>query len=286
MKITQKNPLLGAHMSAAGGVKNALIAGESIGCTAIQIFTASNRRWSYNLIKDDDVKDYLDHKKKSPIQVVISHASYLINLGSPKKEVVDKSIKALKAELQRCDQLEIPYVVLHPGSRLDSKEQDALMQIATNLTTIITETTSKCVILLETMAGQGSSVGNTFQQLATILNNTPAKKIGICLDTCHIFAAGYNISDEDHYKQTIKQFDQIIGLEKLKAIHLNDSKKECGSCVDRHEHIGAGKIGLQAFKFIMNDTRFISIPKILETPKESSLKDDIRNLSELKKLIK
>lgn len=286
MKITHNNPLLGAHMSIAGGPKNALIAGESIGCTAIQIFTASNRQWSFAPVKDADVTGYLEYKKTSSIQSIISHASYLINLGSPEKLTVEKSIKALEAELNRCDQLNIPFLVMHPGAHLDTGVDACLERIAENINTILETTKFSCSILLENTAGQGTNVGYTFEQLATIRKHIHHKKrVGICFDTCHACAAGYNFSTQSSYKKLWDDFDAAIGLENLKAIHMNDSKKAIGSHVDRHEHIGEGAIGLDAFSYIMNDKRFLMIPKILETPKDETLRDDIRNLATLKSLL-
>lgn len=286
MKITKKNPLLGAHMSISGGVKNALISGESIGCTAVQLFTANNRQWSLKTINKNDVQEFLEHKKTSPIQIVVSHASYLINLGSPNKDVAEKSIRALEAELQRCDQIGVPYTVIHPGASLGTDESKCLDRIAKNLSTALENSPGQCMVLLENTAGQGSNLGYNFEQLATIMKNTsPKKRIGVCFDTCHAFAAGYDFRDKKSYNTLWKDFDSIVGLEHLKVIHLNDSKKECGSRVDRHEHIGEGKIGKEGFKHIMNDNRFIDIPKILETPKEKDLKDDVKNLATLKKLV-
>lgn len=286
MKISKHNPLLGAHMSIAGGPKNALIQGESIGCTAIQIFTASNRQWSFGAIKEDDALNYLEYKKASSIDMVISHVSYLINLGNPNNALVKKSRDALEAELHRCDQLEIPFAVLHPGAHLDQDIEICLETISENINIVLEKTKSSCSILLENSAGQGTNIGYTFEQLAAIHKKIHHKKqIGICIDTCHAFAAGYNFSTQDSYKKFWDDFDSIIGLEHLKAIHINDSKKGQGSRIDRHENIGDGALGLAPFSYIMNDSRFIMVPKILETPKDKTLADDVRNLATLRKLI-
>lgn len=287
MKISKKNPLLGAHMSIAGGVKNALIRGESIGCTAIQIFTANNRQWSLQKISDDQVQEYLDYKKQSSIQSVISHAIYLLNVGSENTDIAQKSRDALEMELIRCDQLEIPCTVLHPGAHVQSTEEQCLERIAANINLVLNKNNTSCMILLENMAGQGSSIGHAFEQLAQIIDAIENKKrIGVCFDTCHAFAAGYNFTTDNGYKKMWDDFDASVGLKYLKAIHLNDSKKACGARVDRHDHIGQGLIGLEAFTLIMNDDRFVHIPKILETPKEKDLEDDVRNLKILRNLIR
>lgn len=285
----QKNHrlLLGGHMSIAGGFEQAVIRGESIGCTAIQIFTKSNRQWQAKEITQDAINLFEQTLKNSPISQsnVVTHATYLINIGSPDKEIGHKSAVALAEELNRCHQLGIPYLVLHPGSHVDSGEQACLERIAHNLDKILTHDTGKTTILLENMAGQGSTVGYTFDQLATIRSGVSHKKrIGFCFDTCHAFASGYNFRTPTTYKAMWEQFDAIIGLEHLKAIHLNDSKKELGSRVDRHEEIGKGMLGLEPFKLLFNDPRFFDIPKILETPKDT-LEDYAHNMKVLKNLI-
>ncbi len=288
MHITKKNPLLGAHMSISGGVKNALVAGEAIGCTAIQIFTANNRQWSFNPIDDGDANAFLELKKTSSIQFIMSHACYLINIGSPDHEIAKKSKHALIAELQRCAQLQIPYATFHPGARLTSTEDSCLERIAENLDESLEATkNTHCSLLLENTAGQGSNVGYTFEQLATIRSKASHKtRIGVCLDTCHAFAAGYNFTTKESYHALWQTFDQIIGFEHLKAIHMNDSKKGVGSRVDRHEHIGKGAIGLEGFACLMNDNKLIHVPKILETPKDETLADDVMNMATLRDLVR
>ena len=277
--------LFGAHMSIAGGIHLALERGESIGCTAIQIFTKSNRQWSAKKLITQDSNAFKTALKQSPIKSVIAHATYLINIGSPKKEIYQKSIKALALELQRCDQLGVPYLVLHPGSHLGTGEEECLQRIANNLNDVFDKAPGKTKILLETMAGQGSSVCYAFEHIAEILSKSAFKKrLGVCFDTCHAFVAGYDLRTKKTYEDTWKEFDKIIGLKKLKAIHLNDSKKELGSRVDRHEDIGKGTLGLEPFKLLFNDERFFDIPKILETPKDD-LKNDLRNMETIKKLI-
>lgn len=278
--------LLGAHMSIAGGLHNALTAGESIDCTAIQLFTHSNRQWALKPLTAQEIERYLDCLKDSPIQIVIAHASYLLNIGSPNIATRTRSTQALIEELERCQHLKIPYLVLHPGAALTSSPEECMQHISDQINQVLEAVPGNSMILLENAAGQGSTVGSTFEQLAQIRKNIHHKtRIGICFDTCHAFVAGYNFSTRKSYTEMWDQFDTIIGLEHLKVIHLNDSKKGLNSHVDRHDHIGAGKIGLEAFKLIMNDIRFSKIPKILETPKDKNLEHDIENLTTLKNLL-
>ncbi len=283
-----KNLLIGAHLSIAGGFWQALVRAHSIGATCVQIFTKSNRQWAAKKIDDDDIKKFLSYQKELDIKMVVAHASYLINLGSEKKEMQEKSIKAVADELQRCEKLGIPYLVLHPGSNPSQDISQTCLQIGHNLNKAFAISNTKhTMILLETMAGQGSTIGKTFENLAKIIKGVKNKKhVGICIDTCHLFAAGYNFDDEKSYKQLWKKFDTIIGLSKIKVIHMNDSKKELGSHVDRHEHIGKGKIKTTAFKLIMNDKKFAKVAKIIETPKSTEdLKHDKENLDILKSYI-
>lgn len=286
MKTIDPTALLGAHLSIAGGYEKALHRGEELKCTTVQIFTASNRQWSYKLCEQHKVEKYLQYKKITPIKTVISHASYLINLASVKADLVTKSIKALTAETQRCAQLEIPYIVLHPGSALHLTEKEAIHNIAKNLTTVLQNSPENVTILLETMAGQGTTVGSTFEQLAAIRHALPMPhQVGICLDTCHVFAAGYSFDTQSSYNEMWHDFDNILGLETLKVIHLNDSQHSRGSRLDRHEHIGKGKIETKSFELIMNDERLAHIPKILETPKGSQNEKDEENLKTLRNMI-
>lgn len=262
-----KKILVGAHISGAQSLHLAFDRGESIGCTAMQIFTKSNRSWADKPLTQEQIENFITRWKTSSIESVITHASYLINIGSNKPDVEHKAVKALIDEVTRCQQLEIPYLVLHPGSHLGAGEEACIKQIAHNLDKVLDKCDGKTMILLETMAGQGTNIGNTFEQLAAIRSLSEHKnKIGFCLDTCHIFTAGYDLSNEENYKKIIKSFDEIIGLNNLKAIHLNDSKTACGSRVDRHESLGKGQISLKIFEYIMKDKRLADIPKILETP--------------------
>ena len=277
--------LLGAHMSIAGGLSEALIRGASIGCTAIQIFTKSNRQWAPKEPTQEEISLFAKTQKETGITQVIAHASYLINMGSPDPDIHRKSVIAATKELKVCEDLGIPFLVIHPGSYTTSTPEQAIVAIAQGVEKILHHVPGSSMILLETMAGQGTVIGRTFKELAAIRELISDKhRVGICLDTCHVFAAGYNIATEMGYASLWKDFDKTIGLSHLKAFHLNDSKKECGSCVDRHEDIGKGEIGLEGFRLLMNDERFFSLPKILETPK-ADLLDDAKNMATLKKLL-
>lgn len=273
-------------MSIAQNFGNALELGESIGCTAIQIFTKSNRQWAAKKISDEQVAAFQEALKTTSVKSVITHATYLINIGSPDSAISKKSTTALIDELERCSLLTIPFLVLHPGASLKSNEQECLERIAENINEALAKTPHTTTLLLETMAGQGSTVGNSFEQLAFIRERVETKKrLGVCFDTCHAFVAGYDFRTIESYNKMWEKFDATIGLANLKAIHLNDSKKELGSHVDRHEDIGKGQLGTKAFELLINDERFFDIPKILETPKTVGLLEDKRNIDVIKNLI-
>ncbi len=260
--------LLGAHVSIAGGFFKAIDEGIEIGCTAIQIFTKSNRQWAAKPIEQDDAHKFIQAQKNSPIKTVIAHASYLINLGSLRHDVQKKSLDALIDEIERCHLLQIPYLVVHPGTVNPVNKEDNLRAIG-DLINDAVQATKDCstTVLIETMAGQGNSAGSSFEELALMIGQVENKKrIGVCFDTCHVFVAGYDFSTQTTYTATFEKFDSLIGLHYLKAFHINDSKKELNSRVDRHENIGEGMIPLKAFTMIMNDPAFAMIPKIVETP--------------------
>lgn len=276
--------LLGAHMSIAGGLDKAVLSGASIGCSTIQIFTKSNRQWSAKKLSNTEIDIYKETLTKVSINPIIAHTAYLINIGSPNNDIEKKSIASLAEEIERCNQLSIPYLVLHPGSYVDGNRHDCLERIIENLNTVI-QKKDTTMVLLELMAGQGSTVCSTFEELEYIYKRMDNKKnIGICFDTCHAWAAGYDFSTTQTYENMWRHFDATLGLENLKVIHINDSKSRRGSHLDRHETIGKGTIGLDAFEMMMNDTNLFDIPKILETPK-NSLEDDIYNMNILKELI-
>lgn len=269
MSVSEKKTklLLGGHMSIAGGLHKAFARGESINCNAMQIFTKNNRQWQAKPLTQDNINTFKTAAKNSTIKHIVVHASYLINIGSPDSIMAQKSTHALAQELQRCEQLGIKYLILHPGSHLKSEENICLDQIASNIDAVLGKLPGKSMILIENMAGQGSNVGYTFKQLATIYKQIKKKKrVGFCFDTCHAFAAGYDFQSLATYKAMWKEWDRLIGIKKIKAIHINDSKKTLASRVDRHEFIGKGKLGKEAFKLLCNDPCFFDIPKILETP--------------------
>ncbi len=278
--------LLGAHMSISGGLDQAIIQADQIGCTTVQFFSKSNRQWYAKPLTNTDITQFKKAVASSSIQATIIHASYLINIGSPDGQISKRATAALQDELMRAEQLAVDYLVFHPGSHKQEGEAACLNRIAHNINLILSQVEADTTkLLLETMAGQGSSVGHTFEQLAFIFQAIEQKdRVGICLDTCHIFAAGYNISSRSGYERVLKSFDAIIGLDKLYTLHINDSKKAFGSRVDRHEHIGKGTLGSEPFRYIFNDKRLAHIPKILETPKDS-IKDDVQNLRRIKRLI-
>lgn len=282
--------LIGAHMSIKGGFGQAIKDGAGIGCKAIQFFTKSNRQWYAKKITEKDstlLNNALEETNISRKNVVV-HASYLINLASGNKNTVRQSYAALLEELERCALLNLPYLVLHPGSATGIDAQDALAQITYNLEEAVKSTASSTMILLENMAGQGNVIGKSFEELAFIINGLSVdiqKKVGICIDTCHLFAAGISFATYSEYKKMCNTFDELIGLSKIKVIHLNDSKTAFGSHVDRHEHITKGTIPLDSFKLILQDELFVHVPKILETP-YGSLEDHANNIQKVKLLYK
>ncbi len=285
MARNQRSLLLGAHVSVEGGFDQAIKRGESIHCTTIQIFTKSNRQWNAKPISNEQAQLFKQAHQESIIGPIVAHGTYLINIGSADKELSNKSVQAVAMELERCNELGIDYFVLHPGSSVNSTEKECLQRISDNLNDIMSKTKSNTILLLENMAGQGSVVGYKFEQLKAIHEQSEFKnRIGYCFDTCHAFAAGYDFRAPHAYEKMWKEFDDILGLKNLKAIHLNDSKKELGSRVDRHEEIGKGQLGLEPFSLLINDERFYDIPKILETPSDD-LTDYAANMAIIKGLM-
>ncbi|PJA29997.1 MAG: deoxyribonuclease IV [candidate division Zixibacteria bacterium CG_4_9_14_3_um_filter_46_8] len=284
---SRRKVLLGAHMSISGGVANALLAGKYLDCTAIQMFTKSSNQWKAKPLSEDDITGFRLLQRQSGIMTV-AHDSYLINLGSPDKALLDKSRKAFLEEMERCEKLEIPYLVTHPGSHVGVGEEIGLHTIVESLNWLYTKTPdSKVIICLETTAGQGSNLGYKFEQIAFLIDESEeSDRLGVCLDTCHIFAAGYEIRNKKAYNKTMTEFDRVIGLNRLKVVHINDSKKDLGSKVDRHEHIGKGFIGIEPFGYFLNDRRLKKLPFLLETPKGDDGEMDDINLGILRGLIK
>ncbi len=279
--------LLGAHTSTSGGVSKAIERAEKLHFTAIQIFTKNNNRWFAKPLEENEIEKFKKLWESSDIKYIVSHDSYLINLCASNPELLEKSRKAFVDELQRCETLGIPYLNFHPGSHTGRGEEDGLKVIAESINIAHEKTESfKVSSMLELTAGQGTALGYKFEHIAKIIEMVEEKsRMSVCIDTAHIFAAGYDIRSKETYQKTIKEFDEIIGLEKLKCFHINDSKKELSSRVDRHEHIGKGFIGTEGFANIMNDKRLEAIPKILETPKGKEQLEDLENLEVLKSLI-
>lgn len=283
----KKIPLLGAHMSIAGGTPKAIERAEKVGCSALQIFVKNASRWQGPEISEEERREFLERRERSKLESVVAHDSYLINLASPDDELWNRSILATIDELKRCEMLGLDYLVAHPGAHLGSGEGEGIRRISTALDQIHQETDRfRVMIALETTAGQGTTLGYRFEHLRDIFEGClMPERLVVCLDTCHIFAAGYDIRDYESYDETMKSFHDVIGLGRLAVIHLNDSKREFGSRVDRHDHIGLGAIGDQAFKFIMTDDRLTSIPKILETPKGDDDSWDKKNLKKLRSML-
>lgn len=272
-------------MSIAGGVFNAFGHGEAFDCDTIQIFVKSSNQWKAKPLTDEEVQKFREEQKRTDIEPVVAHDSYLINLGSPDPALLVKSRKAFLVEMERCEKLGIPYLVTHPGSHIGAGEEAGINKIAESINWLLERTDGFAVkIVLETTAGQGTNLGYKFEQIATLIEKSiKPEKLLVCFDTCHAFAAGYDISTSEAYDKTFKEFERIIGFRKLAVLHLNDSKKGLGSRVDRHEHIGQGMIGKDAFKLIMQDLRFKTIPKILETPKGDDGQMDDVNLALLRR---
>ena len=260
--------LIGAHTSTAGGVHNALLEGERIGATTIQLFTSNQRQWKSRVLDQDALDLWEKTVDETGLQQIMSHDSYLINLGSPDEVILHKSKKAFRDELIRCTKLNIAYLNFHPGSAKDDTIENCLDRISESLLEmeeLVLESPTR--LLLETTAGQGSNVGYTFEQLDYIIKKVEhCLPIGVCIDTCHIFAAGYDIRTAKGWEETLIEFDRVVGLNKLYAFHLNDSMKELGSRRDRHAALGEGEIGMECFQFLMQDPRTREIPKYLETP--------------------
>lgn len=280
--------MLGAHMSIAGGVSTALDRASSIGSNAVQIFTKNNRQWKGPPIDCDDVARWREEMPAQGIEYAVSHASYLINLASPKDALWEKSLNAHKGELQRAHAYGVPHVVLHPGAHTGSGEEAGMARVAAALNRIHAEAPdcAGTMTLLELMAGQGTTLGSSFGQLRDILAQIDDQsRVGVCLDTCHAFAAGYDFRTPDTYARMMDELESELGIDRVGCWHFNDSKGDLGSHLDRHTHIGEGAIGESGFRLILNDARWEGIAMLLETPKEDDLADDVRNLARLCALV-
>jgi len=282
-------PLFGAHMSIAGGYHNALLAAQAHGCDTVQLFTKNNNQWYAKPLSDNDIRTFKRTLRQTRLRLPMAHDCYLINLASPDERLYRQSLEAFVIEVQRAEALGIRYLVIHPGSAVDGDVEAGLARVARALDEVHTRCPGfRVQVLLENTAGQGNSLGHRFEHLARILTLVAEpRRLGVCLDTCHTFAAGYGLHPENEYRATMKEFDRLVGLGRVRAFHLNDSLKPQGSRVDRHAHIGKGFLGLPAFRLLVNDSRFNNRPMVLETPKESPDTEDmdVVNLRVLRRLL-
>ena len=276
---------LGAHMSISGGLEKAVVRGQAVGCEAMQIFTKNSNQWKAKPLTPTEVTAFRDGCQAAGIGPVIAHSAYLINLAAPDEALYEKSIQAFVDELQRCELLDIPYLVVHPGAHMGTGEEQGLKRITAAIDRIHREIPKmQAAITLEITAGQGTVLASKFEHFATILEQVEEpERLGFCLDTCHLLAAGYDFRTPEGYAQMMEAWDELVGIERIRVIHLNDSKKDLGSRVDRHEHIGQGYIGTKGFEWLLNDPRLADLPMVLETPKDDDA--DVRNLATLRHLI-
>ncbi|HEY2934509.1 MAG TPA: deoxyribonuclease IV [Acidobacteriota bacterium] len=283
----KSEPLIGAHVSIGGGVQNAFERGLKIGATAIQIFLKNASQWKARPYDEATIRTFKENWKNSGILFVSAHDSYLINLAAPASLIRDKSIEALRDELERAEQLGVGCLVAHPGSHVGDGESTGIRRIAEALNHLHSVTSGyKAQICLEATAGQGTNLGYRIEHLVEIMQRTgQPERLGFCLDTCHLFAAGYDFRSRKTYARTFEEIKSLLGLKRIKIIHVNDSRKGLGSRVDRHAHIGEGEIGFEAFRMLMRDPDFASVPKILETPKEEPPDADLMNLERLRKAL-
>jgi len=275
---------LGAHMSVAGGVSRAFGRGEDAACTVMQIFVKNNNRWRGAPLRDEEVEAFWLERQRTGIWPVFAHNTYLVNLASGDPATRERSVSCTIEELRRCQRLGLPWLVIHPGAHVGAGVERGVDRLAVNLNRVLDATPEvETMVLLESVAGQGTTLGRTAEEPASMLERIDApSRVGVCLDTCHIFAAGYELRDPRGYEQTMRTFLEAVGADRIKAFHLNDSKKPLGSQRDRHAHIGKGEIGEAGFRNLMRDLRFAETPKVLETPKEDDA--DRRNLERLRRL--
>jgi deoxyribonuclease-4 len=276
----------GAHVSIAGSVAEAPARALDLGCRTFQIFTKNARQWRGKPIAEEEARRFKEELASSPLRAWIGHNTYLINMADPEQATWERSVEAMIDEIDRCDLLGLPYLVAHPGSHRDSGEKEGLKRVAEALDAIHqARPRATCRVALEATAGQGTALGWRFEHFSEILSLVrQPERLAFCLDTCHLFSAGYDLVSPKGYEATMKAFDEIVGLERLICWHLNDSVKGLGSRIDRHTHIGQGAIGLEGFRLLLNDQRFFSTPMILETPKKSPA-DDVMNLKTLRSLV-
>lgn len=278
--------LAGAHMSIAGGMHLAFERAARVRSNALQIFLKSSNQWKAKFLTEEDRELFREAHRASGIRALLAHDSYLINLASPDRALYRKSLDAFIEELKRANSLGVPWLVLHPGAHTGSGVRTGIARVARALRHALESVGPPVGVLLENTAGQGTSLGRTFDELADILEQLGSPdRAGVCLDTCHAFAAGYDLRTPEAYAGTMREFGGKIGLGRIRAFHVNDSIRDLGSRVDRHTHIGKGHIGLEGFRCLVNDIRFIAVPKILETPKGTGFREDRRNLATLRKLM-
>jgi deoxyribonuclease-4 len=280
--------LLGTHVSVAGGMAKGLDRAESIGCTAMQVFVKGNTRWEFPPLDADDARAFRERLASSPVRAAIAHTIYLVNLASANPDIFAKSVADMVDELGRCDALGISGLVMHPGAHCGIGVDEGIARIAAGIDEIHAALPrGTCRILLETTAGQGTCIGHEFGHIAQIISSVrQPKRLGVCLDTCHVFAAGHDLRARKGYEAMWREFDAALGAGILGAIHVNDSKKPLGSRVDRHEHIGKGELRLEAFRFLMNDPRLRGVPMVLETDKGPDMAEDIENMRLLRSLVR
>ncbi|MBZ0160148.1 deoxyribonuclease IV [Candidatus Methylomirabilis sp.] len=280
--------LLGAHMSIAGGIDLAPLRGQQIGCRTIQLFIKSSNQWRARSLPTEEIDRFRANLRAAAIAPAVAHSAYLINLASTDPALHQRSMAACLEEIERAEALSIPYLVIHPGAHMGAGEEAGLRQVANSFRELLMRTKGcRVQVVLETTAGQGTTLGHRFEQIALLLDQIGLpERTGVCLDTCHLFAAGYDIRTPEGYDAVVHVFDRIVGMPSLKVIHVNDCKKELGSRVDRHEHIGKGTIGLDAFRCLVTDPRLRGIPMIIETPKDNNfVTADRQNLETLRGLM-
>jgi deoxyribonuclease-4 len=278
--------LIGAHVSAAGGVENAPLNAFRIGATAFALFTKNQRQWVAKPLTDENITAFKKNCEKYNFQPgqILPHDSYLINPGHPEKTALQKSRDAFLDEMQRCEQLGLDRLNFHPGSHLNQITEEKCISIIAESINIVLEKTKGVTAVIENTAGQGTNIGYEFSQLKKIIDQVEDKsRVGVCIDTCHAYSAGYNVKTKEGCEKVFREFDEVVGFSYLKGMHLNDSKKELGSKVDRHDSLGNGILGLEVFEYIMNDERFNGIPLILETPNEERWADEIQLLKNMQK---
>jgi len=282
-------PLFGAHTSTAGGLHNALLAAQAHGMQSVQLFTKNANQWNAPDLTPEVVRLFRRTLRETGLRHTVAHDSYLINLASPDEALFRRSVEAFVNEMRRAEELRLRYLVMHPGAHVDSGEEAGLARVAAALDEVHARCANYRVrVLIETTAGQGSSLGHRFEHLARILSLVAApERLGVCFDTCHVFAAGYALAPAAEYQATMRAFDRTVGVRRLRAFHVNDSLKVQGSRVDRHAHIGRGEMGLEPFRLLVNDRRFRNRPMILETPKDDGEEKDMDavNLTTLRGLM-